>query len=359
MKKMIKRKIIIVDDSRVNLSIGLNALKNDFEVITAPSGKAFFQILDKITPDLVLLDIQMPEMDGFEVFKRLNANPKTCDIPVIFLTASNSLDFEMQCFAMGAADFMHKPYYAPFLRKRVDMHLQFAQMAREKQEYELKFQKNQKTMEDLQTRLLKTVIDLMERRDEVSGGNVERTRMYVEVLLDVLIKNNIYSDIVTSWEKDLVLNSTMLYDLGKFSINDTILLKPDKLEADEFSTVKKHTLMGVKIIDEIRVQMTENSLEANMLDYAKDFAAHHHEKWDGTGYPSGLKGYNIPLPGRLMAIADVYGALVSKRAYNKPYSHEEASDIIFQGKGTHFDPVLVDAFVSVADKFRNIAGQKL
>ena len=179
-----------------------------------------------------------------------------------------------------------------------------------------------------------------------------------EVLLDELIKNDIYIDIVASWEKNLFLNSTMLYDLGKLYIHDSILKKPDKLKADEFSAVKEHTLMGVKIIDEIRTQLTENSMEANMLDYAKDFAAYHHEKWDGTGYPNGLKGYNIPLPGRLMAIADVYSALVSKRSYNKPYTHDEAAKIISQGKGTHFDPVLVDAFISVADKFSNISQQE-
>jgi putative two-component system response regulator len=212
-------------------------------------------------------------------------------------------------------------------------------------------------------RLLHTVIELVERRNEVSGGHVGRTRQYVEVLLDVLIKNNIYSDIVTSWEKELVLNSTMLYDLGKLSIHDAILLKPDKLEEEEYSTMKNHTLMGVKIIDHIRADLlsggtlAENSREANILDYAKEFAGYHHEKWDGSGYPNGLKGYNIPLPGRLMAIADVYDALISKKTYKNSYTHEEAKAIISQGKGTHFDPVLVDVFISEADKFRNIAGQ--
>jgi putative two-component system response regulator len=192
---------------------------------------------------------------------------------------------------------------------------------------------------------------------------VERTRKYVELLLDVLIKNNIYTDIVASWEKDIFLHSTMLYDLGKLSIKDTILKKPDKLEEAEYSIVKNHTFMGVKIIDKVRDELlsggklTEDSREANILDYAKVFAGYHHEKWDGTGYPNGLRGYNIPLPGRLMAIADVYDALISKRTYKKTYTHEEAAAIISQGKGSHFDPILVDAFISVADKFRNISGQ--
>ena len=361
---MSKQNVVIVDDNFVNLKIGLNALKNDYHVSTVPSGEKLFPLFEKIIPDLILLDIEMPEMNGFEVLERLKADPKTAKIPVIFLTSSDSLDFEERGFSMGAADYMHKPYYAPFLRKRIALHLygdlihkKHHEMEKKNREYEEKLQNNQKALADLQMRLLKTVIELVERRNEVSGGHVERTRKYVEVLLDVLVKNNIYTDIVSSWEKDLVLHSTMLYDLGKISINDAILLKPDKLEDEEYKVIKNHTLVGVKIIDGICAETAANSKEADILNYAKEFAGFHHEKWDGTGYPNGLEGYNIPLPGRLMAIADVYDALISKRAYKKSYTHEEAAEIISQGKGTHFDPVLVDVFVSVADKFRNIAGQ--
>ena len=352
-----EKTVIIVDDNPINLKVGFNALKNDFDVRTAPSGEELFLILNMTTPDLILLDIEMPDMDGFEVFECLKINPKTASIPVVFLTASDSLDYEKRGFSLGAADYMRKPYYAPFLCKRIALHLQAAQFDRKNREYEEKLQNNQKILTDLQTRLLKTVFDLVERRDEVSGGHAERTRKYVEVLLDVLIKNNIYGDIIASWERDLILQSTMLYDVGKLSIDDAILLKPDKLEDDEYTLMKKHTVMGVKIIDDIRAELAKNTREANFLNYAKEFAGFHHEKWDGTGYPNGLKGYNIPLPGRIMAIADVYDALISKRTYKKSYTTEEAALIISQGKGTHFDPLLVDAFITVADKFSNIAGQ--
>ncbi|MCL2130474.1 MAG: HD domain-containing protein, partial [Treponema sp.] len=152
-----------------------------------------------------------------------------------------------------------------------------------------------------------------------------------------------------------LLQSAMLYDLGKLSVVDSILLKPDKLLEHEYSAVKEHPALGEKIINDIRAVMSDNSREAGILEYARDFAAYHHEKWDGTGYPNGLKGYNIPLKGRLMAIADVYDALISKKAYKNPYTHEEAAKIIYQGKGTHFDPILVDVFISVADQFNNIA----
>ena len=338
---MSEKSIVIVDDSIVNLQVALNALKDDYFVSTVSSGEGLIKLLDNLSPDLILLDIDMPGMNGFEVFDYLKANPKTEAIPVIFLTANESFEYEERSFAMGAADYMHKPFYPPFLRKRLALHLK------------------EKALADLQMRLLKTVIELVQRRDEVSGGHVERTRKYVEVLLDVLVKNNIYTEITALWEKDLILHSTMLYDLGKLSINDAILQKPGKLEENEFAVIKNHTLMGVKIIDEIRSELNENSKEANILDYAKEFAGFHHEKWDGTGYPKGLKGYNIPLPGRIMAIADVYDALISKRTYNKSYTHEEAAKIIIQVKGTHFDPVLVDVFLSVSDEFKNIAGQQV
>jgi putative two-component system response regulator len=300
-------------------------------------------------------------MNGFQTIKLLKADVTTAGIPVVFLSANNTLSDVTKAFALGAVDFIAKPYLPLILLKRLETHLLLNAQSKQIFEYEGKIQKlildSKTALGDLQNRLLKTVIDLVERRDEVSGGHVERTRKYMEVLLDVLLKNNVYGDIINSWEKELVLQSTFLYDLGKISIKDSILLKPGKLAENEYDEMKKHTLMGVKIIDNIKAEMREDSDETSLLDYAKVFAGYHHEKWDGTGYPYGLKGYNIPLPGRLMAIADVYDALIAQRSYKKTHTHEEASKIISQGKGTHFDPVLVDLFISVADKFRTISKQ--
>jgi putative two-component system response regulator len=356
-----KKTIVLVDDNLTNLAVGTVVLEGSYHVVTAPSGEKLFVVLESVLPDLILLDIEMPDMDGYEVIKRLKADPCTAAIPVIFLTANNGLEDEARGFSLGAADYIVKPYYPPFLLKRLEVHLMAESQAKTIREYEIKIQTlirdNKNAMGDLQNRLLKTVIDLVERRDEVSGGHVERTRKYVEVLLDVLIKNNIYQDVVSSWEKELVLQSTFLYDLGKISIKDAILLKPGKLAENEYDEMKKHTLMGVKIIDDIKAEMRQDSDENSVLDYARVFAGFHHEKWDGSGYPYGLKGYNIPLPGRLMAIADVYDALIAQRSYKKSYTHEEAAEIIAQGKGTHFDPVLVNLFMSVTDKFRNISAQ--
>jgi putative two-component system response regulator len=353
------KKVVIVDDSQVNLMVGTNALKGHYQVSAVPSGEKLFRLLGVDHPDLILLDIDMPEMDGFEVIRRLKADPRTAGIPVIFLTADTSLEYESRAFPLGAADFIRKPYFPPFLLKRLELHFLAASQGRTIREYDAKIKAlirdNRNALGDLQNRLLKTVIELVERRDEVGGGHVERTRKYMEVLLDVLVKNNIYQDVVNSWEKELFLQSTLFYDLGKISVKDTILMKPGKLAENEYNEMKNHTLMGVKIIEDIKSGMHDNTAETSVLDYAKVFAGYHHEKWDGTGYPYGLKGYNIPLPGRLMAIADVYDALIAQKPYKRSYTHAEAAEVISQGKGSHFDPVLVDLFVSVADKFQNIA----
>jgi putative two-component system response regulator len=353
------KKIIIVDDNPVNLMVGSNVLEDYYQVSTVPSGEKLFNLLESDRPDLILLDIDMPVMDGFEVIKRLKADSRTASIPVIFLTANNSLDDEAQGFSLGAVDFILKPYFPPLLRKRLELHCRAGSQAEIIRGYEARMkalvQENRAAVGDLQNRLLRTVIELVERRDEVSGGHVERTRKYVEVLLDVLIKNNVYHEVINSWEKEPFLQSTQLYDLGKISIQDAILRKPGKLADDEYNEMKKHTLNGVKIIEDIKANMAVNSSETSVLDYAKQFAGFHHERWDGTGYPYGLKGYNIPLAGRPMAIADVYDALIEQRPYKKSYTHEKAMGIISQGKGSHFDPVLVDLFITVADKFQNIS----
>jgi putative two-component system response regulator len=207
----------------------------------------------------------------------------------------------------------------------------------------------------LQKDILKTVVELVERRNEVTGGHIEMTYRYVDVLLDVLIKNNIYHDIIQSWKKEFLLQSALLYNVGNVSINDQLLLKPGKLTDEEYCEMKKHTLMGVKIIEEIEADIKESVAETDFLDHAKAFAGSHHERWDGTGYPYGLKGYNIPLQGRIMAIVDVYNALVTERPYKGASTHDEAAEIIARGRGTHFDPALVDLFLSVSDQFRQIS----
>jgi putative two-component system response regulator len=200
---------------------------------------------------------------------------------------------------------------------------------------------------NLQNAVLSTVTDLVEFRDDVTGGHIARTQKYLTILLDKLIKDKIYTNEISGWDMDYLLPSAQLHDVGKIAISDLILNKPGKLTQEEFEIMKTHAAIGVDAIKKIE----KNTEEHAFLRHAKRIAGTHHEKWDGTGYPAGLKGEDIPLEGRLMAIADVYDALISTRPYKKAFSTDEARQIIESGKGTHFDPVLVEVFSEVVDQF--------
>jgi putative two-component system response regulator len=354
-----KKKIVLVDDNITNLTVGKNVLMNIYDVYVVSSGALLFKVLEKVIPDLILLDIEMPEMNGYEVIRILKADPRTADIPVVFLTAKSDSGSELEGLSLGAIDYISKPFSPPLLLKRIEVHLLVESQKRKLQDYNDNLQEmvraKTKTVLDLQNVVLKTVADLVEHRDEITGGHVERTRNYVEILMRVLEQEKIYEDEIKSWDREFFLQSTLLHDLGKIAIKDSILLKPGKLTPEEYEEMKKHTVFGVKIIDDIIAEMDKNATESSFLAHAKIFAGTHHEKWDGTGYPYGLAGTGIPLQGRLMAIADVYDALIAERPYKKPLSHEEAVRIIAEGKGTHFDPTLVELFLLVSDEFRKIS----
>jgi putative two-component system response regulator len=354
-----RKKVILVDDTLTNLRIGSKILIDTYDVFTVPSAEKLFRMLENTMPDLILLDIDMPGMNGYEAIKILKANEQTREIPVIFLSANCDPARESQGLSLGAADFMTKPYCPQLLLKRVGTQIRMESQQKLIVEYEEKLRQAEaekaKALGELQKKVIKIVTELVERRDEVSGGHAERTLQYVKVLLDVLTKHNIYQDIIQSWETDFLLQSTLLYDLGKVSINGQILLKPGRLTDEEYAEMQKHTLLGVKILEDIEADLQDNVTQTSFLDHAKAFAGSHHEHWDGTGYPYGLKGYNIPLQGRIMAIVDLYTALITERPYKKAYTHEEAMRIIAQGKGTHFDPALVELFVSASGQLRQIS----
>ncbi|MDR2095984.1 MAG: response regulator [Treponema sp.] len=356
-----RKNIILVDDSITNLTVGKNILIEKYNIFTVPSGEKLFNILERVIPDLILLDIEMPEMDGYEVIKRLKASTRTAEIPVVFLTARNDTSSELEGLSLGAIDYISKPFSPPLLLKRIDLHLLLESQKRQLQDYNDNLQAmvlaKTQTILQMQNSLLNTVANLVENRDEITGGHIERTQNYLKILLDNLEKKGIYREEIGSWDMEFLLQSAQLHDLGKISIKDSILLKPGKLDPEEFEEMKKHTIFGVRIIEEIE----KTTPESSFLKHAKIFAGTHHEKWDGTGYPYGLKEDNIPLQGRLMAVADVYDALISVRPYKKSFSHEESIRIIKEGRGTQFDPVLTDLFLSVSDEFAAIsqAGAKL
>jgi putative two-component system response regulator len=347
-----REKIVMVDDNITSLTLGKNIMAEMYDIFTSPTGKKLFLLLEKIDPDLILLDIEMPEMNGYEVMKLLKAHQKTADIPVIFLTAKNDTSSELEGLSLGAVDYISKPFSPPLFLKRIELHLLVESQRRALVNYNDNLREmvraKTKSVLDLQTAVLRTVANLVEHRDENTGGHVDRTKGYLAILLDALLERKLYTDEVQSWDRDFFLQSSQLHDLGKISIKDSILLKPAKLTEEEFTEIKKHAEFGIKIIEEIQKELPE---ESDFLEYAKILAGTHHEKWNGSGYPYGLKEHNIPLPGRLMAIADVYDALISIRPYKQPLSHEEAVKIITDGKGSQFEPDLIDLFLLVADKF--------
>jgi putative two-component system response regulator len=356
-EKESRRKIMLVDDNLANLTAGKNMLKEHHEVFVIPSAAKLFQFLDHVTPDLILLDIEMPEMNGYEAIKQLKGDRHYADIPVIFVTAKTDEGSELEGLALGAIDYVTKPFSAPLLLKRIENHMLMAQQKRDLKEFNdnlqlTVFNKTSQIME-LQNAVLSTVAEMVEFRDEYTGGHVDRTQRYLKLLLDRMIKTGLYEDETREWDLAFLLPSAQLHDVGKISISDTILNKPGKLTDEEFEIMKGHPSIGVNAIKRIE----ENASEHDFLYHAEIFAGSHHEKWDGSGYPDGLKGNEIPLQGRLMAIADVYDALISVRPYKKPMSVETARAIIEEGKGSHFDPALVDIFLEVEGEFAAIANE--
>ncbi|MCL2873468.1 MAG: response regulator [Defluviitaleaceae bacterium] len=359
-----KRTIIMVDDNISNLTIGANALEHYCNLITMNSGDRLLKALEKKIPDLILLDVDMPGLSGFEIIKLIKEQKKYANIPIIFLTAKNDSTSELEGLSLGAIDYITKPFSPPLLLKRIELHLllesQKEELIEQKQELE-KFNENlqemvdekTKTVFELQNTILGTIANLVERRDDTTGGHVERTQSYLRILLNVLYKHNAYWDEVSTWDIELLLQSAQLHDVGKISIDDSILRKPGKLTQEEFEKIKEHTEIGQRIIEGIEIRTSHRAF----LEQAKILAVTHHEKWDGSGYPNSLKGEEIPLQGRLMAIADVYDALISDRPYKKAFTHAQAVEIIKKDSGTHFDPSLVELFLSVSNEFEQVSKQ--
>jgi putative two-component system response regulator len=351
-----RKVIMLVDDNETNLKIGKDMLKEHYKVYPILSADILFDVLEDVYPDMILLDIEMPEMDGYEALKKLKGNLKWADVPVIFLTAKSEEGCELVGLSLGAVDYITKPFSAPLLLKRIENHL----LTRAQEEKLLRFNDellallDQRTLHvlKLQTAVLSTVADLVEFRDGVTGGHISRTQQYLEILLDQMAEDGVYSKEISAWDMNFLLPSAQLHDVGKIAVSDAILNKPGKLTPEEFEIMKGHSSAGVEAIRRIEEKTTDQPFdEYSFLRHARLFAGGHHEKWDGSGYPAGLKGTDIPLEGRLMAIVDVYDALVSKRSYKRPFSTEEARRIIEGEKGTSFDPTLVDVFSKVADKF--------
>ncbi len=349
--------VLVVDDTPDNLSLMGGLLRDHYHVKVANQGEKALKIAQgEHPPDLVLLDIMMPGMDGYEVCRRLKANLHTRDIPVIFLTARADMEDERLGLELGAVDYITKPISPPILLARVATHLALkasADFLRDKSAY-LEREVALRTLEvqAIQDVTIMAMTSLAETRDNETGNHIRRTQLYVKALAEHLRDHPRFAHVLTDRMIDLLYKSAPLHDIGKIGIPDAILLKPGKLTVQEFEVMKTHTTLGRNAIEEAERRL---GMRVAFLSVSKEIAYSHQEKWDGSGYPEGLKGDAIPVSARLMAVADVYDALISKRVYKPAFPHEQACATIVKGRGTHFDPDMVDAFVAIAQDFLRIS----
>ena len=352
-----KPTILAVDDTPDNLSLIAGLLKDSYKIKVANSGdKALRVVRSENPPDLILLDIMMPGMSGHEVCEALKADPKTRDIPIIFLTAMSAAEDEKKGLELGAVDYITKPISPPILEARVKTHLHIkatADFLRDKNDFlENEVAKRTREVMAIQDVTILAMASLAETRDNDTGNHIRRTQFYVKALAERLKDHPRFCRFLSDHVINMLFKSAPLHDIGKVGIPDRILLKPGRFEPEEFDVMKTHTTLGRDAI-----QHAENQLgtDVEFLKYAKEIAYFHQEKWDGSGYPTGCGGDDIPISARLMAVADVYDALISRRVYKEGMSHDRAVQIISEGRGTHFDPDIVDAFLSLADEFSAIA----
>jgi len=336
-----QKTVFVVDDKEINLSIAREVLKEQYRVIIMESAEKMFLHLEKETPDLILLDIEMPKMNGFEALERIKNNSTYSEIPVIFLTGERDETIEVKGFELGVIDFITKPFSAPVLQNRIKTHINIDQSIRKRT---AQLRKKSTELQNLQNGMVFVIADLIESRDKGTGGHVERTTIYIKILIDAMIASGVYADELCTMDRDMLISSARLHDVGKIVIPDAILNKPGKLTEEELIIMRTHAAEGEKIIDQM-ITRTGNNMK--FLSYAKIFAGYHHERWDGKGYPHGLARTKIPLLGRIMAIVDVYDALVSERPYKKPLPPEEAIKVIMENINIHFDPLITHVFKKI------------
>jgi putative two-component system response regulator len=352
-----KQSILIVDDTPDNLALMTGLLKDTYKTRVANNGERALTLAATLPyPDLILLDIMMPGIDGYEVCRRLKQESATAEIPIIFLTAKTEVEDEQKGFDVGCVDYITKPISPPIVLARVKTHL-LLKSARDflKDQnafLEAEVARRVKEVQTVQDTTIMAMGSLAETRDNETGNHIRRTQHYVRVLAERLRQNPKHSKDLDDATIEMLYKSAPLHDIGKVGIPDRILLKPGKLTPEEFEIMKTHTTLGR---DAILAAERQLDAPSSFLRYAREIAYSHQEKWDGSGYPEGMVGPLIPLSARLMAVADVYDALISKRCYKAAFAHEKAVEIIREGKGKHFDPDIVDAFEECLDEFGKIA----
>ncbi|MCX7958194.1 MAG: two-component system response regulator [Deltaproteobacteria bacterium] len=351
--------LLIVDDAPENINVIKNVFKDIYKIKAATSGERALEIANSDEkPDLILLDIVMPGMNGYETIKRLKSNPDTAAIPVIFLTSKTESEDERTGFDLGAVDYITKPINPAILFARVDTQISLKRMRDElieKNRYlEEEVEKRTKEISVIQDVTIMAMGSLAEMRDNETGNHIRRTQYYVKILAEYLSNKGHFKDTLSPENIKLLFKSAPLHDIGKIGIPDKILLKPGKLTPEEFEIMKEHTTIGR---DALIAAESLLDVDSSFLRFAREITFSHHEWYNGNGYPQGLSGDDIPVSARLMAIADVYDATRSKRIYKPSKDHNTAVNEILAEKGTHFDPIIVDAFIRLEKEFEKIALQ--
>ncbi len=362
--------ILVVDDTGENLTVIGGLLQPFFRVRVANSGMRALKVArSDPRPDLILLDVMMPEMDGYAVLAELRQDPYTRDIPVMFVTAMDGDQDEEYGLSLGAVDYITKPIRPAILLARVRTHLELKDARdwlRDQNGYlEGEVSRRMRENDLIKDVSLNALALLAEKRDNETGNHLYRTQAYVEALMQELQDHPRFRHALSAAQRQLIAKAAPLHDIGKVGIPDQILLKPARLTLEEFEIMKTHSLIGAEAIeaaiervvggDRARLDELQGNTPLDFLVVARHIALGHHEKWDGSGYPQGLRGDAIPIPARLMALADVFDALTCKRHYKKAFPLEQAVALLVEGRGTHFDPDVVDAFLAIQDRFADIA----
>lgn len=349
------QRIKIIDDSETSIDLLLDALDGDYDVSVALNGENGLEDIREEVPDLILLDIMMPGIDGYEVCRRLLENPLTRDVPVIFLTANDDLQSKTRGFRLGAVDYITKPFDMVEVQARVKTHLALKcarqELAEQNDLLEKKVQERTKELLLTQEVTILSMASLVEARDWETGGHIIRTQRYVKLLANALQDHPKFATLLVPEHIELICKSAPLHDIGKVGVPDCILQKPGPLTVEEYEKMKLHTLYGYNAIVNAEKKLGSSSF----LRFAREITYTHHEYWDGTGYPRGLAEDDIPIAGRLMALADMYDALISRRVYKDAVSHEDVLPIIHEARGTQLDPDIVDAFFQIQDQFKTTA----
>jgi len=343
-------RIMVVDDTPANLRLLDNVLRErGYQVFAFRNGDLALTAARRNPPDLILLDVNMPEMNGYEVCERLKADSTVQDVPVIFISAMNETMDKVRAFSTGGVDYVSKPFQVEEVEARVQTHLKLHRLQRELAEHNIRLQELVKEqvreITNAQMAIIFAMARMAESRDDETGKHSERVRRYCVSLARGL--QSTHPDLITDEYIDLIYNTSPLHDIGKVATPDFILQKPGKLTPDEFTVMKQHTILGAQTLEAVREQYPNN----DFINMGIAIARWHHERWDGSGYPDGLKGASIPLSARIMAVADVYDALRSWRRYKSAYSHAASCDMIKDECGSHFDPQVVEVFMMLQSEF--------